>query len=54
MRAIPGTKRSRFSGFLDKIGISDGMKNCLDVQVKEMENNTAMDLCRIKLNAPGL
>ncbi|XP_057773867.1 protein NEOXANTHIN-DEFICIENT 1 isoform X2 [Salvia miltiorrhiza] len=48
-REIPGTKRSRFGGFLNKIGMSDSMKSCLDVQIKEMNNHTAMDLCSINL-----
>ncbi|KAL8519997.1 hypothetical protein ACS0TY_010796 [Phlomoides rotata] len=52
--AIPMTKRSRFGGFLDKIGMSyspDDMKNCMDIQVKKMNNHKATDICSINLTA---
>ncbi|KAH6771124.1 hypothetical protein C2S52_015927 [Perilla frutescens var. hirtella] len=55
--AIPGTKRSRFGGFLNKIGITDppdNMTNSMDIQVKEMNNHTSMDLCSINLTAAAM
>ncbi|XP_047961582.1 protein NEOXANTHIN-DEFICIENT 1 [Salvia hispanica] len=51
VRALPVSKRSRFGGFMNKIGISDSMEKCLDIKVEEMNNHTAMDLCSIKLTA---
>ncbi|KAG8365803.1 hypothetical protein BUALT_Bualt17G0009800 [Buddleja alternifolia] len=52
--ALPGKKRNRFGGFLSKIGMAESpgsMKNCMDIKVEEMENQTAMDICRINLTA---
>ncbi|XP_042048706.1 protein NEOXANTHIN-DEFICIENT 1-like isoform X1 [Salvia splendens] len=51
VRALPVSKRSRFGGFMNKIGISDSMEKCLDIQVEEMNNHIAMDLCSIKLTS---
>ncbi|KAI3467803.1 hypothetical protein Pfo_024466 [Paulownia fortunei] len=55
--ALPGTKKSRFGGFLNKIGIAespDNKKNYMDIQVKEMNNHTAMDICSINISAAAM
>ncbi|KAK4413549.1 protein NEOXANTHIN-DEFICIENT 1 [Sesamum alatum] len=57
LTAVPGTKRGRFGGFLNKIGMADSPdkeKNCMDIRVKEMNNHTAMDLCSINLTAAAM
>ncbi|KAL1550501.1 Protein NEOXANTHIN-DEFICIENT 1 [Salvia divinorum] len=51
VRALPVSKRSRFGGFMNKISIGDSMEKCLDIQVEEMNNHTAMGLCSIKLTS---
>ncbi|PIN18804.1 hypothetical protein CDL12_08522 [Handroanthus impetiginosus] len=48
VKAVSGTKRSQFGGFLNKIGM-DNVQNSIDIQVKEMNSHTAMDICSIKL-----
>ncbi|EYU28450.1 hypothetical protein MIMGU_mgv1a011238mg [Erythranthe guttata] len=51
--ALPATKRSRFAGFMNKIGLADNnnnsMKNCTNIQVNEMNNLTATGICTINL-----
>ncbi|PIM97360.1 hypothetical protein CDL12_30170 [Handroanthus impetiginosus] len=52
VKAVSGTKRSRFGGFMNKIGM-DNMQNAIDIQAKEMNNHTAMDICSISLTGSG-
>ncbi|KAL7094084.1 hypothetical protein ACP275_11G079500 [Erythranthe tilingii] len=56
--ALPATKRSRFGGFMNKIGLADNnnnnsMKNCTNIQVNEMNNHTATGICTINLPPAG-
>lgn len=52
--ALPGTKKGGFGRFLSKISMKDSpsiSKNFIDIQVKEMSNHTAINMCSINLSA---
>ncbi|XP_073303285.1 protein NEOXANTHIN-DEFICIENT 1 isoform X1 [Primulina huaijiensis] len=52
--ALPGTKKGGFGRFLSKISMKDSpsiSKTCIDIQVKEMNNHTAINVCSINLSA---
>ncbi|KZV44076.1 hypothetical protein F511_10747 [Dorcoceras hygrometricum] len=55
--ALPETKKGcGFGRFLRKISVKDSpsiSKNCLDIQVKEMNNHTAINMCSINLSTAG-
>lgn len=53
---LPGTKKGGFGRFLSKVSMKDSpsiSKNCVDIQVKEMNNHTAINMCNINLSAAG-
>ncbi|KAJ6943973.1 hypothetical protein NC652_009414 [Populus alba x Populus x berolinensis] len=57
--AVPRQRRSKFSGFLDKIGLgttSSSTKSCMDVLVTETNDRSTTDICNINLTAvvPGM
>lgn len=54
--AIPRQQRSKTNGFLNMIGIGNTFnspKDCMDVQVTEIEGRTAADACSVNLNTAG-
>ncbi|WJZ81794.1 hypothetical protein VitviT2T_001613 [Vitis vinifera] len=54
--AIPRQQRSKTNGFLNMIGIGNTFnspKDCMDVQVTEIEGHTAADACSVNLNTAG-
>lgn len=55
--ALPVTKRNRFRGYLKRIGIADSpdnnMKQCMDIQVKEIGSHSSMGICTINRTAAG-
>ncbi|KAL3599368.1 hypothetical protein D5086_007286 [Populus alba] len=57
--AVPRQRKSKFSGFLDKIGLgtaSSSTKSCMDVLVTETNDRSTTDICNINLTAvvPGM
>jgi hypothetical protein len=54
--AIPRQRNSKFSGFLDKIGLgtaSSSTKSCMDVLVTETNDRSTTDICNINFTAVG-
>ncbi|XP_073146859.1 protein NEOXANTHIN-DEFICIENT 1 isoform X2 [Henckelia pumila] len=52
--AVTGTKKGGFGNFLSKISMKDcpsTSKNCIDIQVKEMNNHTTINMCSINLSS---
>ncbi|KAK4370364.1 hypothetical protein RND71_009839 [Anisodus tanguticus] len=52
--ALPWTPESKTSNFLSTIGLrasSSSYRNHMDVEVREIKNQTAMNICNINLNA---
>ncbi|KAK4358947.1 hypothetical protein RND71_021176 [Anisodus tanguticus] len=52
--ALPQTPESKTSNFLSTIGLtasSSSYRNHMDVEVREIKNQTAMNICNINLNA---
>ncbi|KAJ6347077.1 hypothetical protein OIU76_003719 [Salix suchowensis] len=57
--AVPRRRKSKFSGFLDKIGLgtaSSSTEDCMDVLVTETNGPSTIDICNINLTTlvPGM